>query len=215
MAEPRIFISMGTPYTEAFEQFRDALEKFIRRCGADPRIIGVNEYPTGNPLAKIRDVMRNCHGVIIVAYERKFLEAGIEKRTGANPISLNQRTYTTPWNHIESAMAYSLGLPIYILCQHGLTEEGLIETKADWYVQHLDMTPQALAATPVSESLRTWLAESVTPFAGKPRAWKTLEGALKLSEMTPKEIWSFLGLLSAIFAMGAAFGRWAPSLFAG
>jgi len=215
MAEPRIFISMGTPYTETFEQFRDALEKFLRRCRADPRIIGVNEYPTGNPLAKIRDVMRSCHGVIVVAYERKFLQAGIEKRTGATPIILNERSYTTPWNHIESAMAYSLGLPIYIICQRGLTEEGLIETKADWYVQHMELTPEALATTAVSESLRTWVAESVAPVADKPRVWKTLQGGLKLSEMTPKEIWSLLGVLGAIFVAGAALGRWMPSLFPG
>lgn len=213
MAEPRIFISMGTPYTEEFEQFRDALEKFLRRCRADPRIIGVNEYPAGNPLTKIREVMKSCHGVIVVAYERKYLQTGVEKRTGAAPVALAERTYTTPWNHIESAMAYSLGLPIYIICQRGLTEEGLIETKADWYVQHMELTTDALATTAVSESLRNWLAESVAPVAEKPRAWKTLEGALKLSEMTPKEIWGALALLGGIFAMGVAFGRWVPSLF--
>jgi hypothetical protein len=215
MAEPRVFISMGTPYNESSEEFRDALEKFLRRCRTDPRIIGVNEYPTGNPLAKIRDVMKTCHGVIVVAYERKYLQAGIEKRYGSTPKPLNEQTYTTPWNHIESAMAYSLGLPIYIICQRGLTEEGLIETKADWYVQHMEITPHALAQTSVSESLRTWLAESVAPVASRPRAWKSLQGALKLSEMTPKEIWSVLALLGAIFAAGIAFGRWVSPLLTG
>jgi hypothetical protein len=215
MAEPRVFISMGTPYNETFEAFRDALEKFLRRCRADPRIIGVNEYPTGNPLAKIRDVMKSCHGVIVVAYERKYLQAGVEKRSAAAPKPLSDQAYTTPWNHIESAMAYSLGLPIYIICQRGLTEDGLIETRADWYVQHMDLTPEALDKTAVSESLRTWLAESVAPVARKPRAWKSIEGALKLSEMTAKEIWGALALVGSIFAAGAAFARWAPALIGG
>ena len=49
------------------------------------------------------------------------------------------------------------GLPIY-LCQRGLTEEGLIETKADWYVQHIDLIADAIAATAVSELLRAWPA---------------------------------------------------------
>src|SRR5687768_38611 len=100
MAEARIFISMGTPYTAAFEQFRSALENFLRvQCHVNPRIIGVNEYPAGNPLTKICEVMKGCHGVIVVAYERKYLESGIEKRSGDNPTPLRKKAYTTPWNH--------------------------------------------------------------------------------------------------------------------
>ena len=116
METPRIFISMGTPYTEQYSQFRDELELFLRdTCKVDPRIIGKNEYPSGSPLEKIREVMRGCHGVLVVAYERKFLEAGIEKRGGAAPQQLNGLTYTTAWNHIESAMVFSFGLPLYII----------------------------------------------------------------------------------------------------
>jgi hypothetical protein len=109
---------MGTPYTAAYKQFREELETFLRdSCGVDPRIIGKNEYPSGNPLEHIRSKMRQCAGVIIVAYERKYLETGMEKR-GAEAEhkeqKLENRIYTTPWNHIESAIAYSLGLPLYI-----------------------------------------------------------------------------------------------------
>ena len=61
MAEPRVFVSMGSPYTAELLAFRDALETLLRdRCGVDPRIIGKNEYPTGSPLTKIIEVMREC-----------------------------------------------------------------------------------------------------------------------------------------------------------
>jgi hypothetical protein len=145
MAAPRVFVSMGTPYTEEFGKFRDELDSLLRNtCGVDPRIIGKNEYPAGNPLTHIYDVMRSCHGVIVVAYERKFLESGVEKRGGDAAQSISRRTYTTPWNDIESAMAYSLGIPLYVLCQKGLSEEGLIESKLDWFVQYVEISPAAL-----------------------------------------------------------------------
>jgi len=91
MANPRIFISMGTPYAPKYVTFRHDLERFIRdECRADPRIIGVNEYPTGNPLAKIREVMRSCSGVMIVAYFGLALQFFLLRfgRKGTNYLSL-------------------------------------------------------------------------------------------------------------------------------
>src|SRR5271165_7263999 len=112
MTECRVFISMGTPYTTEYMAFRDRLEQFLRDgCGVDPRIIGKNEYPSGSPLQKIKDVMTTCSGVVIVAYERKYVQIGAEKRKGESPTAIEEEIYTTPWNHIESAMAYSLGIP--------------------------------------------------------------------------------------------------------
>jgi hypothetical protein len=214
VTSPRIFISMGTPYAPKYVEFRAALERFFRDdCDADPRILGVNEYPSGNPLQKIHDVMRTCHGVVIVAYERKYIGSGTEKRTAPAPIALDQRTYTTPWNHIESALAYSLDLPIYIICENGLTEEGLIETKVDWYVQRIDFTPDQLREPGVSQSIRAWIDDRVRPLADKPRAFKAIEGSLKLSEMTPKELWGVGAGIAAVFAAGVAAGRFLPHLF--
>jgi hypothetical protein len=216
VADPRIFISMGTPYAPKYTAFRLEIERFIREeCKSDPRIIGVNEYPPGNPLDKIRDVMRSCHGVLIVAYERKFIDRGMEKRTGSTPTALEQRTYTTTWNHIESALAYSLGLPIYFICENGLTEEGLIETKLDWYVQRIDFDPAELRNPHVTQSIRAWVDERVRPRARRMRVAQTFEGTIRLSEMTPKEIWTTLAVLSAVFLAGAALGRWLPAWLAG
>jgi hypothetical protein len=213
MATPRIFVSMGTPYTEEYSKFRDDLEAFLHnRCGVDARIIGKNEYPSGSPLVHIREVMRTCHGVIIVAYERKFLESGIEKRGGDVAQAISKRTYTTPWNHVESSMAYSLGLPLYILCQRGLYEEGLIESKLDWYVQYLEISAAGLREPEVAESLRSWVTTRVLPNSKKPRSLLTMQGLVKFSEMTPDELIKFLGLLIGVFLLGAIAGSFFPGL---
>ncbi len=214
MVTPRVFISMGTPYTAQYSQFRDELESFLRdSCKVDPRIIGKNEYPSGSPLEKIRDVMRGCHGVLVVAYERKFLEAGIEKRGGSTPRNLNGLTYTTAWNHIESAMAFSFGLPLYIICQHGLAEEGLIETKLDWYVQPADIAQGTIFKPEISGSIQSWVTTRVVPQASGPRAIKAIEGNLKLSEMTPKEIIAATGAITTAFALGVGAAHLVPKLF--
>lgn len=216
MATPRVFISMGTPYTPEYSAFRDALETYLRdQCDVDPRIIGKNEYPSGSPLGKIRDVMRSCHGVIIVAYERKHITKGTEKRGSDGASSLADRTYTTPWNHIESAMAFSLGLPIHILCQNGLTEEGLIETKVDWYVQRLEIAPEAFANPAVGGALRSWIRERVVPVSRRPNFLRAIGGQARLSEMTPLEIWSLTALIAASFSAGVGAAWLFPRIFLG
>lgn len=214
MNEPRIFISMGTPYTEQQEQFRDELEQFLRdRCSVNPRIIGKNEYPEGNPLTKIRSSMAQCHGVIVVAYERKFLGAGYEKRSGPSPKELHNLAYTTPWNHIESAMAFTLGLPLYILCQRGLIEEGLIESKLDWYVQTIEIDKEELRKPQVANSLSSWIDNRVRPLSKKPRFFRSIEGSIKISDMTPNEIAGTIALMVGIFGAGAAAATFFPKLF--
>lgn len=214
MATPRIFISMGTPYNDDSARFRDALENLLRdQCGADPRIIGKNEYPDGSPLNKIKSVIESCDGMIVVAYERKFLKLGVEKRFGSQPVGLEDKTYTTPWNHIESALAYSLGLPIYIICQRGLSEEGLIESKIDWYVQYVDIVPTELSRAEVSQSIAHWITSRVASRSKTPQFFRILAGSSKISELTPKEIAGVLGLIAASFSAGVAAVKLLPGIF--
>jgi hypothetical protein len=164
-------------------------------------------------LEKIRDVMRGCHGVLIVAYERKFVEAGMEKRGGTGAFQISQRTYTTPWNHIESAMAYSLGIPLYVICQNGLAQEGLIESKLDWYVQDLEISKETLARPDVVESIQAWVDTRVAPRTKGSRSFRAINGQLKLSEMTPREISAAVGVVTGAFASGAAVATFLPKLF--
>jgi hypothetical protein len=212
-SSPRVFVSMGSPYTKDWVQFRDELEGFLRDgCGVDPRIIGKNEYPSGSPLEHIRTTMRTCAGVVIVAYERKYVKTGVEKRGSEKPEKLEDRTYTTPWNHIESAIAYSLGLPIYILCQRGLHQEGLIESKNDWWVQPFDTAPGALSRPELVQSMRAWVNARVIPTSNKSNVIESLQGRVKLSEMTPHELWSFFGMIATVFLIGTLVGPYVPVL---
>jgi hypothetical protein len=214
MAVPRVFISMGTPYTDAQRSFRDALETFLRdQCGVDPRIIGKNEHPPGNPLPKIKELMSTCSGVLVVAYERKHIKVGTEKREGPQPTKINDAAFTTPWNHVESAMAYSLGIPQYIICQRDLIEEALIETKEDWYVQYVDINPEVFLRPEVTQSIRSWIDTRVANQNRKPRLLKVIEGGVGFSEITPKEMVKVGAILGSVFALGAATARLWPKMF--
>jgi len=207
MKVPRVFVSMGTPYTENQTRFRVALESLLRtQCGVDPRIIGVNEYPSGSPVHKIRDTMSTCDGVLVVAYERKYVQRGIERRASPQERTFVDEKYTTPWNHIESAIAFSMGIPLYVLCETGVVEEGLIESKVDWFVKRVDFVPDVLVKPEVLESIRAWVNERVIPHARKPTGALPALARLKFSELTSHDLYVLYVLLAAVFAAGTAVG---------
>ncbi|GAA0526849.1 hypothetical protein GCM10008941_02760 [Rhizomicrobium palustre] len=197
---------MGTPYTEKYHAFREELERVLRdRCGVDPRILGRNEYPSGSPVQKIHEVMRTCSGIVIVAYEHKRIHSGLEKRGGAEERRITNEVYTTPWNHIESAIAYALNLPIYIIAEQGLMEEGLIESKIDWYVQKMKFDAAELRRLEVCESLRVWVNERVIPLSVRRRPVLQNFIKVKFSELTVEDYMVLFGFVATAFGAGAAF----------
>jgi len=215
MAAPEVFISMGNPYTDAYKRFRNELEDFLQdQCKVEPKIMNKNVYPPGNPLVTIKNVMEKCSGALVVAYERSYVRDGKERRTSRNPPPRNliNLTYTTPWNHVESAMAFCLGVPLYIICQKGLVEEGLIENKFDWNVQYLDIVPGAFENTDVTRPIQAWIESSVLPRSkdlNGSNIVRTITGErtfMDIKNMTPKDVLAVSGVLSGAFAFGVATG---------
>ena len=208
MAKPKVFISMGTPHDERHVRFRDELEDFLlNKCEVDPRIIDKNEFPPGNPLPKIREVMSQCNGLIAVAYERNFIENGLSRRGTLSEKILSKQSFTTVWNHIEIAMAYSMNIPIYVICEDGLTEDGLIETKVDWRVQYAQIQVGEFQRYAIGEAVKEWVSNRVKKSKRGANYIKALNGGMLASDYTPKEILGAIGTLIIVFAVGLFLGN--------
>lgn len=83
------------------------------------------------PLTAIRRLMLEANGLITVAFRRTYVEAGVARAgtdiDGMSPEKIDKTWLTTPWAHIEPAMAYQLGLPILLLREKGVMAEGIHE----------------------------------------------------------------------------------------
>jgi hypothetical protein len=98
----------------------DGQQAFIDRVGGqlgirglEPRTLGVTDHDRDTPLKAIRHLMLASRGLIAIAFRRTYIK--------------QDQWLTSPWVHIESAMAYQIGLPILILREQGVTAEGLLE----------------------------------------------------------------------------------------
>jgi hypothetical protein len=154
-----IFISVGRPLTKQQEEFVSVLEEFLRANGMNPRALGRNEFAHKNPLKFVEEVMRQCAATIVIAFERVHVTEGVERRGSADERPVTNQNITTAWNQIEAAMAYTMGHSLFVLVEHGCRTDGLLESGYDWYVQHIEMTRDALTTKAFVGSFMNWKSE--------------------------------------------------------
>ncbi len=126
-----VFLSYPKPCFGRQQEFVSRVYDHLRSRGFEPRTLGVTEYDIDAPLTAIRRLMLESNGLITIAFRRTFVEKGTARlRTDIASLSETQidRTWlTTPWAHIEPAMAYQLGLPVLILRESGVMADGVLE----------------------------------------------------------------------------------------
>lgn len=209
MARKHVFISIGTPYAEPQSKFLDALIELLRECEIEPRAVNKTDFLTANPLKEISRIMRECDAAIIVAYERTYFSSGLEKRQSAQEKQLKAVRYTTPWNQIEAAMAVALGLPIIVMMETGLQEEGLLEDKYDWYIERLPISADAFTGKDVRTRIMAWCRRVQTE-APQRSSQSRIDTGLTMSELgrllTLRTVVTLAAVLFGIFVVGLWLG---------
>jgi hypothetical protein len=159
-----VFLSYPKPCFGKQKEFVEDSTQFLRNRGFEPRTLGVTDYDMDAPLKAIRRLMLECNGLITIAFRRTFIEKGTARfRTdieSLNELPIDGRWLTTPWAHIEAAMAYQIGLPILILREKGVLDDGLLERGVvGLYMPEFDLTQSIgdyLAAAEWNDMIGRW-----------------------------------------------------------
>ena len=126
-----VFLSYPTPCFSRQRDFIAKISDFLKAQGLEPRTLGVTDYDMDTPLKAIRRLMIESNGLITVAFRRTYIEKGTQRyRSDIDELQETQmdgKWMTTPWPHIEAAMAYQLGLPILIYREKGVVDDGILE----------------------------------------------------------------------------------------
>src|SRR5688572_23047577 len=156
MSNINVFISVGITSNDSQESFVSAIENRLRSENLIPNTVGRNKFKADSPLKTVIELMNECSGTIIVALERTYFPNGIERRNGLKEKTLTEIKYTTSWNQIEAAMAYSKGQPILVIIEEGIRSEGLLEKGYDWYVLTVKPETAALGTLEFNGVLSDW-----------------------------------------------------------
>lgn len=208
----KIFMSVGRIATQEQKAFLERLESKLRNAGLDPRSIGRNTFTSHEPLERVKELMRECRGLIVVAFERTIIERGREARgLGKDPLEFRDRRYGTTWHQIELAMACMLNLPTFVVKEETVHEEGLLEDKYGWYVFRTVLRESVLDSDEFNGILADWtkrcgdmqpaIADGVELTIGQ------LLRGLKVSQL-----WAILVALAGLTGGAFAVGGWSSNL---
>jgi hypothetical protein len=157
-----IFISVGRISTRGEEVFLRAVDDLLKSHGLNPRTVGRTDFVDKNPVRKVLDVMKDCSGIIVIASERMAFELGFEFPNSDLQVELQHISLPTVWIQIETAMAYALGLPLLLLTESNLREDGFLEGGHDWSILRREaLIPECLTTAEFQRHFKKWSTEAV------------------------------------------------------
>jgi hypothetical protein len=153
---PKVYISIGSATTAAQRRAADVIFRSLETAGMSPRQMERNEWTAEQPLRGIKRVIEQCHGVVVVAFSRYQFPSGTERQKDGGEKHLSNIQVTTVWNHIEAAMGYTRGLPLFVIAEQGLLSDGLLEGRYDWKVYWTDFSDEELGSDAFVGYLASW-----------------------------------------------------------
>ena len=117
-----VFVSAPTALNDAQEAARRLILRELEHSGLEWRALGRSDYPTELPLREVLTIARHCAGGVILGFSQCRADAGIWK-----PDTADQKAFTspvwfpTPWNQLEAGFLFSLGLPLLVFRDTGIS----------------------------------------------------------------------------------------------
>lgn len=142
----KVFLSVGRVSTPRQEDFVRGIETYLEANNLQPQTVGRTYFSSKQPLVTINELMAQCSGTIVVAFERLMINAAVERRGSDKETLLKDVRLPTVWNQIEATIAYARGHPLLVIVESGLKGEGLLQYGYDWYVQEVDVNNLVLTS---------------------------------------------------------------------
>lgn len=130
-----VFFSRPNPFLNKHTKFIKALENKLSSYNIKTITLQADNYDLSDSLKYLTGLIRQCYGMIIVGFKQIFIDKGYKKKGGkfnkdffnSEEIALNNQGLTSPFCHIEGTIGIIYDLPILIINENGLREEGIMQ----------------------------------------------------------------------------------------
>lgn len=154
-----VFFSLASPHNDTQQQYINELSAYFLANGI--KLETLKGWDDNDPLIPITKEMKNSSGCLVLALERMFVQKGVNKRGSGQAGEIKDKAYTSSWLQIEAALARSFELPIIILKEESLENEGLIHNdKQEWGIVRINPDNIAeIQAYPIKNFILNWINE--------------------------------------------------------
>lgn len=140
-----IFLSYPRPHLEAQTKFLNIMKRdILSKTNLEPKTLGVTDFYHEPPLIAISKIMSESCGLLMVALKQTLIVDGEFRANGDNGLvskKIENKWITSPFCHVEPAMAMQISLPIFILREKDVIQDGVIDNGvAGTYISEVNLS---------------------------------------------------------------------------
>lgn len=152
-----IFLSCGTPCNKLQEEFIAAVEAQLKPHNWTPKTVGRSVYSARQRVEAARDLIGECHGAVVIGFERTRIIAGLDKPDSATQKETHNKSHPTVWNQMEAAIAYAQRVPILTFLQNGLKRKDMLGDRLELKAIERDLSPTLLTSKEFMGVFSEWI----------------------------------------------------------
>lgn len=130
-----VFLSRPNPFNQKQVNFINKLKRALKVQNVETVTLQAGNYDLTDSLNYLKGIIRQCYGMIIVSFHQYFIEKGYKKKDSENnpeffypqEIDVSGQAITSPFCQIEGTIGLLYDLPLLIINEIGVREEGIIK----------------------------------------------------------------------------------------
>lgn len=170
-----VFLSRPNPFLDSHQRFLELLQQMLNGYDITTITLQAGDYDLSDSINYLKGMIRRCYGIVVVAFKQIYIESGYKKKEAVNnhqfycsqEEDISGQALTSPFCHIEGAIGLDNDLPLLILVEDGVREEGIIKggrfsTKVKPFsLQNMDAF---FADTTVRKQISVWAGKVADTF---------------------------------------------------
>ena len=130
-----VFLSRPNPFLDAHQYFILKLQEQFNKYNIQTITLQADNYDLTDSINYLKGMIKQCYGIAIIGFKQIFIENGSKKMGGRenstfycpNEIDESGQALTSPFCHIEGTIGLLNDLPLLIINEEGVREEGIIK----------------------------------------------------------------------------------------
>lgn len=130
-----VFLSRPNPFLNEQEKFLERLKNLLSDYDIETITLRADNYDLTDSINYLKGMIKQCYGIIIVGFKQLFIDKGLKKKGAVkNPMffrseeeNISGQAITSPFCHIEGTIGILNDLPLLIINEVGIREEGIIK----------------------------------------------------------------------------------------
>lgn len=130
-----VFLSRPNPFLDAHQYFILKLQEQFDKYNIQTVTLHADNYDLTDSINYLKGMIKQCYGIAIIGFKQIFIETGSKKKEGRdnpsfycpNEIDISGQALTSPFCHIEGTIGLLNDLPLLVINEEGIREEGIIK----------------------------------------------------------------------------------------